>query len=107
MFLFLYQDFCLLDVIVRSYYLYLIELFDFYLLFLRSLLSQDNLLFWIAINRSKLGPTNHKEFLTKEGKKIIQDRKKDFEFIFLIEEPHACVNKLSDQERQERISELR
>ena len=35
--------------------------------------------------------TNHKAFLTKEGKKIIQDRKKDFEFIFLIKEPSACV----------------
>ena len=46
---------------------------------------------WIAINRSKRGPTNHKAFLTKEGKKIIQDRKKDFEFIFLIKEPSAYV----------------
>ena len=46
---------------------------------------------WIAINRSKRGPTNHKVFLTKEGKKIIQDRKKDFEFIFLIKEPSAYV----------------
>ena len=33
---------------------------------------------WIAINRSKRGPNNHKAFLTKEGKKIIPDRKKDF-----------------------------
>ncbi len=39
---------------------------------------------WIAIDRSKRGPSNHKAFLTKEGKKIIQDREKDFEFIFLI-----------------------
>jgi integrase len=46
---------------------------------------------WIAISRSKRGPTNHKAFLTKEGKKIIQDRKKDFEFIFLIKEPSAWV----------------
>ena len=29
---------------------------------------------WIAIDRSKRGPSNHKAFLTKEGKKIIQDR---------------------------------
>lgn len=27
---------------------------------------------WIAIDRSKRGPSNHKAFLTKEGKKIIQ-----------------------------------
>ena len=46
---------------------------------------------WIAINRSKRGPTNHKVFLTKEGKKIIQKRKKDFEFIFLRKEPSAYV----------------
>jgi integrase len=46
---------------------------------------------WIAINRSKRGPSNHKAFLTKEGKKIIQDRKKDFEFIFLIKQPDAYV----------------
>lgn len=34
---------------------------------------------WIAIDRSKRGPSNQKAFLTKEGKKIIQDRKKDFQ----------------------------
>jgi hypothetical protein len=33
-------------------------------------LFQEN---WIAIDRSKRGPSNHKAFLTKEGKKIIQD----------------------------------
>ena len=33
---------------------------------------------WIAIDRSKRGPSNHKAFLTKEGKKIMQDRKKRF-----------------------------
>jgi integrase len=38
---------------------------------------------WIAIDRSKRGPSNHKAFLTKEGKKIIQDRQKDFQLIFL------------------------
>jgi integrase len=46
---------------------------------------------WIAIDRSKRGPSNHKAFLTKEGKKIIQDRKKDFKFIFLIKKPDAYV----------------
>ena len=28
---------------------------------------------WISIDRSKRGPSNHKAFLTKEGKKIIND----------------------------------
>lgn len=46
---------------------------------------------WIAIDRSKCGPSNHKAFLTKEGKKIIQDRKKDFQFILLIKELDAYV----------------
>jgi site-specific recombinase XerD len=46
---------------------------------------------WIAINRSKRGPSNHKAFLTKEGKKIIQDRKKDFELIFLMKEYDSYV----------------
>ena len=46
---------------------------------------------WIAVDRSKRGPSNHKAFLTKEGKKIIQDRKKDFQLIFLMKEPNAYV----------------
>ncbi len=46
---------------------------------------------WIAIDRSKRGPTNHKAFLTKEGKQIIRDRKKDFQFIFFIKEPDSHV----------------
>jgi integrase len=46
---------------------------------------------WIAIDRSKRGPSNHKAFLNKEGKKIIQDRQKDFEFIFLMKEPNSYV----------------
>jgi integrase len=46
---------------------------------------------WIGIDRSKRGPSNHKAFLTKEGKKIIQDRNKDFQLIFLIKEPNAYV----------------
>jgi integrase len=51
-------------------------------------LFQEN---WIAIDRSKRGPSNHKAFLTKEGKKIIQDRKKDFQLLFLMKEPDAYV----------------
>ena len=47
--------------------------------------------FWIGIDRSKRGPSNHKAFLTKEGKKIIKDRKKDFELIFLMKESDSYV----------------
>lgn len=46
---------------------------------------------WIAINRSKRGPSNHKAFLTKEGKKIMHDRQKDFELIFLMKEPDSYL----------------
>ena len=46
---------------------------------------------WIAIDRSKRGPSNHKAFLNKEGKKLIQDRQKDFELIFLMKEPNSYV----------------
>ena len=46
---------------------------------------------WIAIDRSKRGPTNHKAFLTKEGKKLVKDRQKDFQFIFLMKEPDCYV----------------
>jgi len=46
---------------------------------------------WIAIDRSKRGPSNHKAFLTKEGKKLIQDRRKDFKLIFLMKEPNSYV----------------
>ncbi len=46
---------------------------------------------WIAIDRSKRGPSNHKAFLTKEGKKIIQYRQKDFQLIFLIKESDSYL----------------
>ena len=46
---------------------------------------------WIAIDRSKRGAANHKAFLTKEGKKLIKDRQKDFQFIFLMKEPDSYV----------------
>jgi integrase len=47
--------------------------------------------YWIAIDRSKRGPSNHKAFLTREGKKIVEDRKKDFELISLMKEPDSYV----------------
>ena len=46
---------------------------------------------WIAIDRSKRGPASHKAFLTKEGKKLVKDRQKDFQFIFLMKEQDSYV----------------
>ena len=46
---------------------------------------------WIAIDRSKRGPANHKAFLTKEGKKLVKDRQKYFQFIFLMKKPDSYI----------------
>ena len=46
---------------------------------------------WIAIDRSKRGPANHKAFLTREGKKLVEERRKDFEFLFLMKNPDSYI----------------
>jgi integrase len=46
---------------------------------------------WIGIDRWKRDPSNHKAFLTQEGKKIVENRKRDFELIFLMKEPDCYV----------------
>ena len=46
---------------------------------------------WIAINRSKHKPSNHKAFLIKEGKKIMHYPQKKFELIFLMKEPDSYL----------------
>jgi len=45
----------------------------------------------IEISRKKRGPISHKAFLTKEGKKTIQDRQKDFQLILLTKEPDSYL----------------
>ena len=39
---------------------------------------------WIRIDRSKRGLANHKAFLTREGRKVVEERRKDFNFLFLM-----------------------
>jgi len=46
---------------------------------------------WISIDRLKRGPSNHKAFLTWEGKKLVKDRKRDFEFLFLMKNKDSYV----------------
>ena len=46
---------------------------------------------WIAIDRSKRGPSNHKAFLNGEGKKLVKERKKDFEFLFLLKDKESYI----------------
>ena len=41
---------------------------------------------WISVDRLKRGPANHKAFLTREGKKLVKARKRDFEFLFLMKD---------------------
>ena len=54
---------------------------------LQTLLEAD----WIGIDRSKKGPSNHKVFLTHKGKKLVEERKKDFEFLFLMKNSDSYV----------------
>jgi site-specific recombinase XerD len=54
---------------------------------LQTLLKSD----WIGIDRSKRGPANHKAFLTREGKKLVEKRKKDFEFLFLMKSEDSYI----------------
>ena len=46
---------------------------------------------WIGIDRSKRGPANHKAFLTREGIKLVEERKKDFGFLFLMKDPNSFI----------------
>ena len=46
---------------------------------------------WISIDRLKRGPTNHKAFLTSEGKKLVKARKRDFEFLFLMKDKDSYI----------------
>ena len=47
--------------------------------------------YWIGIDRSKRGPANHKAFLTREGRKLVDEREKDFEFLFLMKNPDSYI----------------
>lgn len=46
---------------------------------------------WISINRAKRGPANHKAFLTKEGARIMQERRSDFEFMQLFKDGDSYI----------------
>ena len=46
---------------------------------------------WIGIDRSNRGPANHKAFLTREGKKLVEERKKDFDFLFLMKNSNSYI----------------
>ena len=63
------------------------ELLPFKVGQLETLLTED----WISIDRLKRGPSNHKAFLTLEGKKIVKARKRDFEFLFLMKTKDSYV----------------
>nr|WPV76515.1 putative integrase recombinase protein [Naviculales sp.] len=54
---------------------------------LKTLLEEG----YILIDRLKKGLANHKAFLTREGKKLVRARKKDFEFLFLMKDKDSYV----------------
>ena len=46
---------------------------------------------WISINRSKRGPSSHKAYLTALGKKLMDNRRQDFEIIFTMKKLDSYV----------------
>ena len=46
---------------------------------------------WITIDRAKRGPANHKAFLTKEGSRIVQERRSDFELMQLFKDGDSYI----------------
>ena len=46
---------------------------------------------WINIDRAKRGTANHKALLTKEGTKILKERRSDFEFLQLFKESDSYI----------------
>jgi integrase len=46
---------------------------------------------WISIDRAKRGPANHKAFLTKEGSRIIKERRSDFELLQLFKDDDSYI----------------
>jgi integrase len=52
-----------------------------------SLFTKD----WISIDRAKRGPANHKAFLTKEGSRIMRERRSDFEFLQLFKKSDSYI----------------
>lgn len=47
--------------------------------------------YWIAMDRSKRGSSSHKAYLTPLGKKLVKERKRDFELVFLTKEKDDYV----------------
>jgi len=63
---------------------------------LKTLLTKS----WIKIDRSKRGPTKHKAYLSREGKRILKSRKKDFELLYLFKEDNSYIfNSQLDQSK--------
>ena len=46
---------------------------------------------WISIDRAKRGPGNHKAFLTKEGSRIMKERRSDFELLQLFKDGDSYI----------------
>lgn len=64
---------------------------------LSTLLNEN----WIAIDRLKKGPKSHKAYLTKEGKKLIQERSQDFAYMLVMKNCDSYI--FTSQNRHEDI----
>jgi len=54
---------------------------------------------WIAIDRVKRGPSNHKAFLTREGARIMKDRLADFEFLYFSKNDDSYIFTAENSEK--------
>ncbi len=54
---------------------------------LKTLLAEG----WIKIDRSKRGPASHKAYLSKQGKKILKSRQKDFDLLYLFKDDNSYI----------------
>lgn len=76
---------------------------NYFLSFKGSLTSNTDTRELDWTNHSKWGPTNYEAFLTKEGKKILQDLRKNFELTFLMKEPDSYVF-ISEADNSQKLS---
>ncbi len=55
--------------------------------------------YWITIDRAKRGPVNHKAFLTKEGGRIMKERRSNFELLQLFKDGDSYIFKAENSNK--------
>ena len=59
----------------------------------------ESLNHWVSIDRAKRGPANHKAFLTKEGSRIMRERRSDFELLQLFKKSDSYIFTAENSEK--------